>query len=373
MKKLLIMASLFWPQKNGGGPPVSIMNVVKALKDDFDIYIISKNHELNDDKPLEGILPGWNQFDFGKAYYVPKGEHTFKKITSLIEEVSPDVIYQNSFFSADDVLPVLAYKKKHKNVKIVIAPRGEVRPIRINFKKIVYTKILRYTGLLKDVYFQGLAEEECEQEEKFLKIPADRILNIPNLSIVSDKGGKVLKKTSGSIKFVYIARVHPVKNTLKAIEWLGQTHGDVQYDIYGSIEDVTYWKQCEEAIAKLPNNVTVNYKGVIDHSLVAETITKYHAFLMPTTGEGFGHSIVETMLMGRPVVISDQTPWTDVNGRGGYAIPLDNEEDFINAMNELIATDEGEYQRMCCEIEQYIKEKLNIEQIRKRYIEAFSV
>lgn len=52
MKKLLIMASLFWPQKRRG-PPVSIMNLVLSIKDDFDIYIISKNHELNDDKPLE--------------------------------------------------------------------------------------------------------------------------------------------------------------------------------------------------------------------------------------------------------------------------------------------------------------------------------
>lgn len=367
------MASLFWPQKNSGGPPVSIMNVVKALKDDFSIYIISKNHELNDDKPLEGILPGWNQFDFGKAYYVPKGEHTFKNITSLIEEVSPDVIYQNSFFSADDVLPVLAYKKKHKKVKVVVAPRGEFRPIRINFKKTVYAKLLHYAGLLEDVYFQGLAEEECEHIERFLKIPADRNLNIPNLSIVSDNDGKVLEKKSGCVKFVYIARVHPVKNTLKAIEWLGQTQGDVQYDIYGPIEDDAYWQQCEEAISKLADNVTVNYKGVLDHNLVGETITKYHAFLMPTTGEGFGHSIVEAMLMGRPVIISDQTPWTDVNGNGGYAISLDDEEAFINAMNEIIATDEEEYQRMCCEIEQYIKERLNVREIKKRYIDAFNV
>ena len=37
MKKLLIMASLFWPQKNSGGPPISILNLVQSLKDRFDI------------------------------------------------------------------------------------------------------------------------------------------------------------------------------------------------------------------------------------------------------------------------------------------------------------------------------------------------
>ena len=111
MKKLLIMASLFWPQKNSGGPPISILNLVRSIKDSFDIYIISKNHEINDDKPLEGITPGWNQFEFGNAIYLSREEHTLKRVRKIIEDVNPDVIYQNSFFSYDDLLPVLFYKK----------------------------------------------------------------------------------------------------------------------------------------------------------------------------------------------------------------------------------------------------------------------
>ena len=72
MRKLLIMASLFYPQKNGGGPPVSIMNVVQAIKGKFDIYIISHNHEVGDTKPLPGVNDGWNDFEFGKVYYFPQ-------------------------------------------------------------------------------------------------------------------------------------------------------------------------------------------------------------------------------------------------------------------------------------------------------------
>ena len=41
MKKLLIMASLFYPQKNGGGPPVSIMNVIQAIRNEFEIFVIT--------------------------------------------------------------------------------------------------------------------------------------------------------------------------------------------------------------------------------------------------------------------------------------------------------------------------------------------
>ena len=88
MKKLLIMASLFWPQKNSGGPPISIMNLVQAVKGKFDISIISKNHEINDDAPLEEIAPGWNQFDFGRAYYTAKGDHSFGHIKSRLDKAA---------------------------------------------------------------------------------------------------------------------------------------------------------------------------------------------------------------------------------------------------------------------------------------------
>ncbi len=374
MKKLLIMASLFWPQKNSGGPPISIMNLVQSIKDRFDIYIISKNHEINDVEPLEGILPGWNQFDFGKAVYTLSGEHNFKTVSRLIAEVEPDVIYQNSFFSIDDLLPVLVYKKKHKGVKVVVAPRGEFYPERLQvgkLKKNVYGKLFRYSGLLKDVYFQGTGQEECTQEKAFLGIQDDHLINIQNISILSKESHSSIEKKPNELKLVYVARIHPTKNTLKAIEWLGELSGNVQYDIYGSIENEMYWKQCQDAIAKLPQNITVRYKGVIDHNQVASTITKYHAYYMPTTGENFGHSIVEAMIMGKPVIISDQTPWTDVNGNGGFAVSLNDEKAFVTALDELVEMNINNYSVLSRQVENYIKGKLNVDGIIHKYIMAF--
>ena len=375
MKKLLVIASLFWPQKKSGGPPISIMNLVRAVKDSFDIYVISKNHEINDDKPLESILPGWNQFDFGKAFYTSYGEHTFKNISRLIEEVEPDVIYQNSFFSHDDLLPVLVYKKKHRNIKVIVAPRGEFYPERIKvgkLKKSVYGKLLRYSGLLKDVYFQGTGTEECLQEKNILGIPDDHLLNIQNISLPAKGLHSRIEKKPNELKLVYIARIHPTKNTLKAIEWLGGLSGNIQYDIYGSVEDEMYWKKCQDAIARLPQNIIVRHMGVIDHDQVASTIAEYHAYYMPTTGENFGHSIVEAMLMGKPVVISDQTPWTDVNGNGGFAIPLNDEKVFIATLQDLCKMDEMNYRDCENKIQDYIGKKINIEDTISDYISAFS-
>jgi glycosyltransferase involved in cell wall biosynthesis len=374
MKKLLIMASLFWPQKNSGGPPISIMNLVQSIKGKFEISIVSNNHELGEDTPLPGVKEGWNEFDFGKVYYVNRGDHTPEKIGALIREIAPDVIYQNSFFSYNDLYPVLTYKKKHKkDVKVIVAPRGEFYPERFAVgkpKKLAYCVAMRLSGLLRDVYFQGTGEEECEQERRRLGIKPDHLLNIQNLSTVSGDMHPIEKK-SGELRLVYVARVHPTKNTLGAIKHLAKVEGRVEYDIYGSIENEDYWKQCQDAIAALPHNVTVTYRGVVSHDRVTDIIRGYHAYYMPTTGENFGHSIVESMLVGRPVIISDQTPWTDAHGVCGYALPLSDEEGFVAALNELTQMDDGAYARLCENAPAYINQKLNTAETVQKYVDAF--
>ena len=374
MKKLLIMASLFWPQKNSGGPPVSILNLVRSIQGKFDISIISKNHEIGDSAPLPGIEDGWNTFPFGKAYYVPYGQHSFANITRLIEQVAPDVIYQNSFFSYDDLYPVLKYKKKHPHVKVIVAPRGEFYPERIKcgwLKKTVYAKLFRLSGLLKDVYFQGTGKDECDQCHKLLGIPESHLLDIQNLSVVGKPAQAEIEKQPGQLRLVYIARVHPTKNILSAIRWLGSVKGHVAFDIYGPIEGEEHWQQCQAAISELPENIQVTYKGMADHDQVANVIAGYHGYYMPTTGENFGHSIVESLLVGRPVIISDQTPWTDVQGIGGYAYPLNQPEQFPLAIEQLCAMEQADFDALCQGAKSYINQKLNTEETVAQYIRAF--
>lgn len=369
------MASLFWPQKNSGGPPISILNLVRSIKNKFDIYIISKNHEIDDDKPLDGIVSGWNQFDFGKAIYLSRGDHSIKRILQIINEVNPDVIYQNSFFSYDDLLPVLIYKRRNTNVKVIVAPRGEFYPERIRVgktKKMVYGYLFRISGLLNDVYFQGTGREECDQEKWFLGIPDDHLLNIQNLSISTNQNVHVIEKKPGELKLVYIARIHPTKNTRKAIEWLKYLDGNIQYDIYGAIEDKAYWQTCLNEINMLSDNIKVSYQGVIDHDLVASTIEKYHVYYMPTNGENFGHSIVEALIGKRPVLISDQTPWSDIDGVGGYAIPLSDSQRYIDVLQKFQNMRQEEYNLLCENAKTYISNKLNVENITNQYIEAFN-
>src|SRR5699024_8536433 len=124
-------------------------------------------------------------------------------------------------------------------------------------------------------------------------------------------------------------------------------HGNVSLDVYGPIEDTSYWERCKNDIRKLPSNIRVDYKGLIPHNLVLSTFEKYHFFLFPTHGENFGHVISESLISGTPVIISDQTPWRNLDKRQvGWDISLQNKNKFTKVLNETLDLEQNEYQVM---------------------------
>ena len=74
-------------------------------------------------------------------------------------------------------------------------------------------------------------------------------------------------------------------------------------------------------------------------------LSDYHFFILPTFHENFGHSIFEALSAGCPVLISDQTPWHDLEEKkAGWDLPLNDESLWKDKLNELIKMSDDEYQ-----------------------------
>jgi len=102
-----------------------------------------------------------------------------------------------------------------------------------------------------------------------------------------------LRKIAGEAKMIFLSRFMRKKNFKWLLENLSQIEGKLTIDIYGPLEDETYWKECRQIIDKLPSNIKIASKGSIPHETVLATIVKYHFFILPTLGENFGHVFLE--------------------------------------------------------------------------------
>ncbi len=120
------------------------------------------------------------------------------------------------------------------------------------------------------------------------------------------------------------------------------------FDIFGPIQEADYWQACQRIIAKgLPENVRVTYKGEIANAVVPATLAGYDLFFLPTRGENFGHAIFDALEAGVPALISDQTPFCDLERHGaGWTLPLDEPERFVAAIDAVHRMAPDEFNRM---------------------------
>ena len=366
--KILIIMSGFFPGKKYGGPPVSVRNFC-YLMNDFECYIVTKNHDLGEKNAYEGINDGWNSRENYKICYLNDGEYKKNTFEEIICDIKPDVIYLQGLFQSC-ILPCLLLAKKYK-IGVVLAPRGELckGAFRKKYKKIPYIFLLRVLGVVKCVQFQSTSAEETEAIHKYLRVTYDSINTLTNIPSLPEESFDEKNKKTNSAQLVFLSRIHPKKNLLGAIRALENVRGDVSLHVYGPIEDEIYWKKCEDEILRLPSNIQVKYCGIVSHEDVHKVFSLYDAFLFPTFSENYGHVIAESLIVGCPVIISDQTPWNDVNSyNAGWAIPLSDTDAFTKAIQQIVDCNSNVYRERA---KQYIVEKLDFDKMHSAYKNVF--
>ncbi len=355
-KKILVFIDWFLPGYKAGGPVRSMANMVAYLKDEFDFYIVTRNTDYTETTPYAGITPNqWTDFSSNvKVYYTSTDQQNKKSYKRIIQAEHFEIIYINGIYSWKfSILPLLAAKKF--TGKKIVASRGMLAQSAIDVKsgkKQLFLKAIKFVNLYKNVFFHATNEKEEKdilnaigQETKVLI--AD---NLPKSDLPSFKH---LSKEKGKLKLVSLARISPEKNTLFALEKLSELKPEkdfqLELDLYGQIYNEDYWKECQQLISKLPPQIKVTYKGTVDADEVGETIQQYHILFLPSRGENFGHVILESFMSGRPVLISDQTPWRNLEKeKCGWDLPLGSEISiWIKTIEKLINLEQNEFDSLC--------------------------
>jgi glycosyltransferase involved in cell wall biosynthesis len=378
MKKILIITPYYLPSYKAGGPIRSISNLVSRYKDKYDFSIITPNNDLDgsiykDTKPDE-----WNNVKGTNVFYV--GD--YKKFIAILKESNKtiDIIYINSMFSFkySIMIVVLNYLKIINFDKIIIAPRGEFAPSALDIKflkKKLFLGITKLFKIHKNIIWHATADKE-RIEIKNVFSDANILIanNLSSNEVIDNFEITKIKKIEKELHIVYVARIVPIKNLSFALEILKNISVDktIYFDIYGPKEDEKYWEECQNIINNLPKNIIINYKGSIDNSIVLDTIKKYHLYFLPTKGENFGHSIAEALRSSCPVLISDQTPWRNLDNKNiGWDINLSKKEKFIDTIEYLLGLTHDEILELSGSVNIYIKSYLLDKEIDEKYKKLF--
>ena len=334
---LLILYDYFMPGFKAGGPVQSLGNMVTLLQQKYDFRIITQGYDLNSPTPYENIvLNKWNDLYLENStepisvFYTKKGGLNFWSMTRLLKKIKPNVVYINGIYTFRFALQplLLSYFLIGKLAyKIVVCPRGmlqlgalSIKPV----KKKIYLLFLKLSGVLNHIFWHATNIDEMEDIRHFLGdgFKAQIAHNIPRKPL-----NKVLSpnKKQGELHLVYLSLISAKKNLDLLIKILLQCKGNISLDIYGPIKEKNFWNMCKELIDKAPENICIHYKGIVEPKNVQQTLTKYHALALLTKGENFGHALVESLGVARPIITSINTPWHFLEEKkAGWILPIDD-------------------------------------------------
>ncbi|MDY4561190.1 MAG: glycosyltransferase family 4 protein [Peptostreptococcus porci] len=364
MKKILAFNDYYIPAIKCGGPVTSINNAVNALKDEYEFYIEAVNHDFGDKTPFPGIGDKWYTVGAAHVRYHKDGELDFnyKKMEEFIEEVNPDLMWFSGLLVPNKIHNAIRVGEK-RGIPVVISPRGEASPDRMclkGYKKYPYAALVSILGIYKkkNVFFHVTSDDESVGLKKYFHINEEKITKVPNIGIMPSLREDRYSKKAGTVRAMFISRIHEVKNLDYAIKVFSKIKEQGEFDIYGPIESKDYWNKCVELIKKVPDNITIKYCGCINPNEVSKIYSQYDCFLFPTQNENYGHVIAEALANQCPVILSrGTTPWDDIDEKAGFVCKLYNDDEFINALSKIAAMNAKEYENLMEKTHLYYVEK----------------
>jgi len=330
--------------------------MVDRLSDEFDFRIVTRDHDGPHDRtPYSTVLINkWNRVGNGDVYYLSTDRIRASGLKRLIAETAPSVIYLNSFFSPLTVRTLMLRRLDQiAGIPVVLAPEGEFSAGALAIKRVkkqLYLRLVKGLNLLHNIVWKAASESEVSDINLTLGA-RERILVAPNMPPISSEGSgpdaSTPKKSSGRAEMVFLSRFMRKKNFNWLLEHLDGVPGELKIDIWGPIEEADYWEETQQLTRNLAPNIRIEAKGPVAHDQVPATLANYQFFILPTLGENFGHVFIEAFAAGLPVLVSDRTPWRELEERGiGWDIPLENPKRWHEVIRKCIGMDEAEYRQL---------------------------
>ena len=434
MEKIFILIPWFHPAYKAGGPIQSIVNMVKELtvgsgqwavgssqltvgSGEFSFNIFTSNKDL-DGGVLEVACDQW----ISGQWIMPA---PYTKGYTGDNEVMPALMTKGSsgdnaktriwYSSSNDILPVLKREIKEqkpdhffvvglydwnynfkpllftKGVNKIISVRGMLHPEALAqkpFKKKIYLWLWKLLGWHKKHLFHATDDVEAGYIKKVFGSSA-RVAVAGNFPLLHECLPMPAKQR-GVLKLVSVALISPMKNyalVLMALQAVGSRLpiaigmavgssqlASIEYNIYGPIKDGNYWEECKKLIRVMPPHIVINYHGAAPPDDIKKALAANHVFILPSKSENYGHSIIEALSAGRPVITSQGTPWNRLSdAKAGINVDVGDISQLVDAIDRFVQMDQAEMEEWSREANTYAVNAVDVEAIKEQYRKLFGL
>jgi glycosyltransferase involved in cell wall biosynthesis len=373
MNTVLSFIDWYLPGSRGGGALKAFANQVAHLNEAYRFKVITRDTDYTEATPYDSVSSDqWNEAGANtNVFYASAKRINYSSLKKLVRQTDFDVVYIHGIYSFwFSILPIFLVKRKG-DFRIIVAAHGMLGDHALavkSVKKKLFLVAAKALGLYKNIAFHAANQSEADDVRKAIGPKADVIVAQEMPMKVKLKEWHPRKKANGELKLVSIARISPEKNTLYALQSLKETTtGKISFDIYGPVYTGEYWNQCLSVIADLPQNVTVNYHGSLPGEQVLEVLSNYHFLFLPSTGENFGHVILESFMAFTPVIISDTTPWRGLEKSGvGWDLPLQDMPAFSSQITLAANLDQQSYDELSRKTRAYAQNLMDDDTVKKQ-------
>lgn len=279
-----------------------------------------------------------------------------------------DLVHQHGIF-----LPISILTLSLKNTKIIINPHGYLEPEKLNFSKLkkqIALFLFENRNLKNCDCLVACSKKEASSLRKLgFNQPIVILANGVDDSILIKKiktNKPILFKNRYSISkkskiLLFLSRIHPWKGLKLLLKSILIIKDDFRINnwklIIAGPNELNHLSELESFVNVNDISDLVNFIGPQYGQNKLNIIDSADCHILPTKGENFGISVIESLARGVPVITTKTTPWEELSlKKCGWWIER-SEKEFVKVLLDLINTDNKTFFEMGCNGIKLVKKK----------------
>lgn len=168
-----------------------------------------------------------------------------------------------------------------------------------------------------------------------------------------------------------IARIDPIKDQLTLIKAAGivqKRFPEVRFIVYGSITVPEYFEECKRLVKELKLEDIFIFAGHTDDPPTA--YANGDIIALSSISEAFPYTVVEAMMVGKPIVSTDVGGISEALGECGILVPPRNPQELANGIISLIENP-GMAASMASDARDRALNYFTVDNVKKHYMDTY--